>query len=235
MHEDHLPEHQPVKRERPAVSVDIVSFCLVSNAGLQVLLIRRRFSPFEGMWAAPGGFVEIDESLEQAAVRELAEETGIATEFLEQLHTFSDPDRDPRTRVITVAYLALVPPEATKHRAGDDAAEARWFGIASLPELAFDHQEIIDYALARLRDRLQDTAVVYHLLPRVFTLTELQGAYEAILGESLDKRNFRRKMLASGTLENTGRRREFVEGRPAILYRYRADAASTGKLRPTYA
>lgn len=215
---------------RPALTVDIVIFTLRDNR-LQVLLIQRANEPFAGCWALPGGFVNMEESLEEAAARELEEETGIKEAYLEQLYTYGDPDRDPRGRVVTVAYFALIPADAPVRReGGSDASQARWFPVDRLPPLAFDHAEIIAYALRRLRYKLEYTAVGFELLPSEFTLTEIQRTYEMILGEKLDKRNFRRRMLESGIIEPTPHRR-VGEGRPARLYRYRDDAVAEVKAR----
>jgi 8-oxo-dGTP diphosphatase len=169
-------------------------------------------------YALPGGFVLEKESVEAAAGRELREETGIDKMYLEQLYTFGDPNRDPRGRVITVAYYALVPHNQSL-RAGTDAADAAWFPVSGLPPLAFDHRKIIDYAHMRIRNKLNYTNVGFELLPRKFTLTELQLVYEAILGELLDKRNFRRKITQQGIVKplkewvRTGRK-------PAQLFRF---------------
>lgn len=225
-----IEQYDPTEYERPSVTVDIIIFALVQD-DLQVLLIRRKHAPFAGMWAIPGGFIHMDESLEDAAARELAEETGVTDVYIEQLYTFGNPDRDPRTRVITVTYFALVPYGAINHRPGDDASETAWFSMFDLPELAFDHQEILNYALTRLRYKLEYTAVGFELLPDVFTLTELQRAYETILGEELDKRNFRRKILSADILEETGQKKKTGEGRPAKLYRYKQDAVAEVKTR----
>jgi 8-oxo-dGTP diphosphatase len=225
-----LIDYDPSRYERPSVTVDVVIFSLIDN-DLQVLLVKRKYAPFAGFWAIPGGFVRIDESLEDAAARELAEETGVTGVFIEQLYTFGDPDRDPRTRVITVTYFALVPHDVIKHHPGDDAAETGWFSMNNLPEMAFDHEEILAYARTRLRYKLEYTSVGFQLLPDVFTLTELQKAYEIILVESLDKRNFRRKILSADILEETGKRKKEGEGRPAMLYRYRDDAVAEVKTR----
>jgi 8-oxo-dGTP diphosphatase len=184
------------------------------------------------MWALPGGFVNIDESLEDAAVRELEEETGVTDVYMEQLYTFGEPDRDPRMRVITVAYFALVPHTAVQqHRAGSDAIDTAWFSVLKLPELGFDHHEIITYALQRLRYKLEYTMVGFELLPDEFTLSQLQQAYEITLQESLDKRNFRRKILSAEIIEETGHKRQEGEGRPAKLYRYRQGAVAEVKTR----
>lgn len=219
--------------DRLIVTVDVVIFSLRDNAqasDLQVLLIRRRRAPFLGMWAIPGGPVARDEALEATAQRKLAEETGLTGIYLEQLYTFGEPERDPRNRVVTVAYFALVPVNAPVPRTDQDAEQVRWWSINSLPCLAFDHGHILHYALRRLRYKLEYTAVGFELLPDEFTLTELQTAYEIVLGEELDKRNFRRKILSAGILETSGGHRS-GEGRPARLYRYRQDAAAEGKAR----
>lgn len=223
--------YDPSQYERPSVTVDVVIFSLIEEA-LCVLLVKRKQWPFAGMWAIPGGFVRMDESLETAAARELAEETGVRDVYVEQLYTFGDPDRDPRTRVITVAYFAIVPADAVDEPvAGSDAADTGWFPVDDLPELAFDHAAIVDYALTRLRYKLEYTMVGFELLPDTFTLSELQHAYELILGETLDKRNFRRKVLSAEILEYTGEKRREGEGRPARLYRYREDAIAEVKAR----
>ena len=215
---------------RPALTVDVVVFTLRENR-LQVLLIRRAGEPFSGSWALPGGFVQMNESLEEAALRELREETGVQEAYLEQLYTFGDPGRDPRGRVVSVAYYALIPVDARiRSEGGSDASQAGWFPVGELPQLAFDHTEIITYALARLHYKLEYTAVGFELLPEEFTLSEIQHTYEIILGETLDKRNFRRRMLESGIIEPT-RVKRGKEGRPAQLYRYRADAVAEVKAR----
>lgn len=214
---------------RPSVTVDVIIFTLRDNY-LQVLLIKRKYPPFQEVWAIPGGFVGIDESLEEAALRELEEETGVCDVYLEQLYTFGEVDRDPRGRVITVAYFALVPAAAIDPHAGSDAAETGWWSMYDLPPLAFDHAEILAYALKRLRYKLEYTAVGFELLPEVFTLSELQAAYEVILREKLDKRNFRRKILDADIIEGTEMYRT-GEGRPAKLYRFRDDAVAEVKAR----
>jgi 8-oxo-dGTP diphosphatase len=210
--------------------VDVVILSL-REKDLQVLLIRRGHPPFKGKWAIPGGFVNADESLDAAARRELEEETDVREVYLEQLYTFGEPRRDPRGRVVTVAYFALVPDDVTA-RAGDDAAEVGWFSVAQLPPLAFDHDDILRYALQRLRYKLEYTAVGFELLPNEFTLSELQAAYEIVLGEKLDKRNFRRRIAEAGVLVETSRYREIEgQGRPARLYRYRKSAPTQVKAR----
>ncbi len=224
-----MDRHQANLYQRPLVTVDVVIFAL-RDSDLQVLLVRRQRPPQEGMWAIPGGLVKSDEPLEAAAARKLEEETGLRDVYLEQLYTFGDPDRDLRDRVITVAYFAVVPAKSIVPCAVEDAERVRWWSIYDLPLLAFDHAEILRYALTRLRYKLEYTAVGFELLPEEFTLTELQAAYEIVLGEALDKRNFRRKILGAAIIEPCNRHRS-GEGRPARLYRYREDAVAEVKAR----
>ena len=215
--------------QRPSVTVDVVTFTLREGC-LQVLLVRRRRPPWEGMWAIPGGMIGREEALEAAALRTLEEETGLGDVFLEQLYTFGDPGRDARGRVITVSYFAVVPASNVVPWAAEDAERVQWWPIDELPPLAFDHGDILSYALVRLRYKLEYTAVGFELLPEVFTLSELQSAYEIVLGEELDKRNFRRKIQSAGVIEPSGSFRA-GEGRPAQLYRYREDAVAEVKAR----
>jgi len=202
------------------VTVDLVIFTIREHR-LEVLLIERALPPFEGRWALPGGFIRDGESLEQAALRELEEETGVRDVYLEQLYTFGDPGRDPRGRVVTVAYYALISADNAHLVASTDARAARWWPLAKHPRLAFDHDRILDYAVERLRNKLEYTTVGFQLLPRRFTLTELQRVYEAILGRPLDKRNFRRKLALLGILKPVKERRREL-GRPALLYEFSA-------------
>jgi 8-oxo-dGTP diphosphatase len=200
------------------ITVDIVIFT-IQDGSLRILLVKRGIAPFAGQFAIPGGFVLEDESLEQAALRELREETGVDDVFLEQLYSFGDPARDPRGRVVTVAYFALISAERSPLCAGTDAAEAAWWPIDNLPALAFDHGKILEYAVERLRNKLEYTTVGFQLLPQKFTLSELQEVYEAILGRKLDKRNFRRKLALLKILKPTAEYRR--SGRkPARLYRF---------------
>lgn len=205
--------------ERPSVTVDVVILTMRKRR-LEVLLVKRKHWPYEGLWAIPGGFVEIDESLEDAARRELEEETAVRDVYLEQLYTFGDPHRDPRTRVITVVYYALIRSDELHIVAGDDAAESAWYPISSLPSLAFDHEKILEYTMQRLRGKLEYTAIGFQLLAPEFTLSELQEVYEAILARPLDKRNFRKKVLTTGILEPTTHTRKTGQHRPAALYRF---------------
>lgn len=210
------------REERPAVTVDVVIFTL-RDRELHVLLIKRRYSPFEGRWAIPGGFVRLDEPLERAARRELEEETGLHDVYLEQLYTFGEPQRDPRTRVISVAYFALVRADQQVVRSSNEAAEVGWFSVRNLPQpLAFDHDQIMRFAIDRLRSKLEYTTLAFQLLPEVFTLPELKQTYEQILGEELDRGNFYRKIKEANLLEPVGRQRE-SGGRPAALYRFRTN------------
>ncbi len=202
----------------PALTTDIALFT-IRDEKLAILLIRRRAEPFQGCWALPGGFVDPDECLEDCALRELAEETGITGVYLEQLYTFGKPDRDPRERIISVAYYALAPCEVLSPVAGSDAAEVAWFNLDALPALAFDHQDIIHLAQQRLRAKLDYSTVAFGLMAETFTLGELQKVYETIRGEALDKRNFRKHILALGILAETGASRRVGNHRPAKLYR----------------
>jgi 8-oxo-dGTP diphosphatase len=205
---------------RPSVTVDLVIFTIAED-DLKVLLIRRGQEPFKGRWALPGGFVEIDESLERAAARELKEEVGVTNVYLEQLYTFGEPKRDPRGRVISVSYFALVDAERQRIVAASDAAEAQWRSVFDAPKLAFDHARILDYAVWRLRNKIEWTTVGYELLPKKFTLSELQRVYEIILQRPVDKRNFRKKILAQGQIIELNESRSDVAHRPARLYSFR--------------
>ena len=217
---------------RPSATVDLCLFSVVDRA-LRVVLIERAKHPFRGQWAFPGGFIRPGETAEDTARRELREETGVTDVYLEQLYTFTDPSRDPRTWVITIAYYALVAMDRITLRAGDDAHDARWFEVhqgAKGPEvvpvgggqpitLAFDHARILNTALTRIRGKLDYVPIGFQLLPEKFTLSELQEVHEAILGHPLDKRNFRAKVQRDGLVKATKERRTGAH-RPAQLFRY---------------
>lgn len=205
---------------RPAVTVDVVLFAY-THEQLKTLLIRRAHEPYEGAWALPGGFVEMDEDLSTAAQRELAQETNLRNVPVQQLHTYGAVDRDPRGRVISVAHWAVLSQEQvaiSTVRVGSDAAEVAWTDVRDLPEMAFDHTQIVAHALARLRTETCERASGLRLLSEEFTLTEAQSLYEAVLGVNMDKRNFRRQLLAAGILRETEHMRTGSH-RPAKLYR----------------
>jgi 8-oxo-dGTP diphosphatase len=207
------------KHARPALTVDCVVFGL-DDEDLKLMLIQRDLKPFAGCWALPGGFVDIDETLETSARRELEEETGIRLSYLEQLFTFDRVDRDPRERVITVAYFALVKLDEYQVRAASDARNAEWFSVNNLPTLAFDHEEIVRVACERLRGKVRYQPIGFDLLPNKFTLRRLQHLYETILGRTLDKRNFRKKILGTGLIVELNERECGVPHRAAQLYRF---------------
>jgi 8-oxo-dGTP diphosphatase len=184
------------------------------------MLIQRALPPFEGKWALPGGFVRLDETLAEAARRELEEETGLRNVFLEQLYTFSAVDRDPRERVVSVAHYALVNLRDHSVHAATDASAAAWFGVHDVPSLAFDHAEILQVALERLRGKLRYQPIGFELLPKKFTLTQLQRLYELVLERELDKRNFRKRALAMDLLVELDEVEQDVAHRAARLYRF---------------
>ena len=218
--------------ERPSITVDVVIFSILDEM-LKALLVKRTSWPYEGVWAIPGGFIQMEESLEQAAYRKLAEETGVTSSdvYLEQLYTFGEPDRDPRTRVVTVAYFALVGADKIDlQTTTGETEDVVWFSVYDLPSLAFDHADILDYALTRLRYKLEYSAVGFQLLPEKFTLRELQDAYEIVLGTKLDKGNFRSKLRKTNVVEMVDGYRD-TGGRPARLYCFREDAVAEVKTR----
>lgn len=210
------------KYPRPSVTVDCVVFGYEPDEALKVLLIKRGGEPFKGRWALPGGFVQMDEGLDTAARRELEEETGVRISYLEQLYTFGTPERDPRGRVISVAYYALVSLAQHEAQAASDAAETEWVPVRSAlaASLAFDHHDILLKAVQRLRAKVRYEPVGFGLLPPTFTLPALLRLYEAILGTRLDKRNFFRKALEQGVLVAATGRSKGPAGRPAQLYRF---------------
>jgi 8-oxo-dGTP diphosphatase len=204
---------------RAALTVDCVVFGFDDDA-LKILLIRRGIEPFRNQWALPGGFVRPDETLDDAALRELQEETGLRNVYLEQLYTFGAIDRDPRERIISVAYFALVRRADHLPAASTDAAEAAWFEAGAVPQLAFDHAEILGIAMDRLRGKIRWQPVGFELLPKKFTLRQIQTLYEAILGRELDKRNFRKKLLALDLLVALDETSSADSKRPAQLFRF---------------
>lgn len=202
----------------PAVTTDVVIFS-IRDSRLKLLLIKRAGDPYRGKWALPGGFVDINESLDQGARRELQEETGLSGVFLEQLYTFGEPKRDPRERVITVAYFALIPSDCISLQAATDAEAVGWFAMDELPKLAFDHQHIVAMAHQRLSAKLDYSTIAFQFMPTEFTLSDLQAVYEIILQEEIDKRNFRKWVLALEQIEETGEEKRDGAHRPAKLYR----------------
>lgn len=204
---------------RPALTVDIVVFAL-DEEDLKVMLVERDLKPFAGQWALPGGFVRVDESLDEAARRELQEETGLKDIFLEQLYTFGDLNRDPRERVVTVAYYALVNLQGHNVQASTDARNAAWFSVNDLPKLAFDHELILKTAHERLKGKVRYQPIGFELLQERFTLRQLQHLYEVILDRELDKRNFRKKVLSMEIVKETSEIEKDVAHRAARLYRF---------------
>ena len=207
------------KYPRPAVAVDIVVFGL-DIEDLKILLIQRDFDPFKGRWALPGGFTNPGETLEETAVRELEEETNLSDIYIEQLYTFSDPDRDPREQVISVTYYGLVNLSEHSIEAASDARNAAWFGLNHIPELAFDHDKILNVALTRLKGKIKYKPIGFELLPTKFPLRSLQTLYEKILERKLDKRNFRKKIMKMGILKELDEIEKDVSHRAARLYTF---------------
>lgn len=208
------------KYPHPAVTTDCVIFGF-NGERLQVLLIERGIEPYKGRWAFPGGFLKMDETAEEGAKRELKEETGLENAYIQQLHTFSATNRDPRERVITIAYYALVKIQEVK--GGDDAASARWFPLDEIPPLAFDHDYILRMATQRLREQIHFQPIGFELLPEKFTIKELQSLYEAILGINFDRRNFAKKMLHLEILTELNETVWPTPKREARLYKFNSD------------
>ena len=205
------------KYPHPSVTTDCVIFGF-DGTRMKVLLVQRGIDPYKGRWAFPGGFLQMDESAEEGALRELREETGLSGAFIRQFHTFSAPDRDPRERVITIAFYALVRIEEVT--GGDDAADARWFALDEVPQLAFDHDQILRTAEQALRQQIHFEPVGFELLPEKFTLRELQNLYEAILGVRFDKRNFSNKINRLGLLEPLDEKVNPSRKKEATLFRF---------------
>lgn len=206
--------------ETPSVTVDVVIFTIAEER-LNVLLVRRGEEPFRGKWSLPGGFLLQGETLEAAVRRILHDKAGVRAAYIEQLYTFGRPERDPRSRVITVAYFALVPWTRLPEPVLPKVAGVQWTPVVYLPLLAFDHNTIVRVASERLRAKVGYTNIVVGLLPTMFRLSDLQRLYEIILGHELDKRNFRKKMHATGLLEETGQREIIGAHRPAMLFRFK--------------
>lgn len=202
------------------VTVDTVAFAVQQDA-LEVLLVKRKYDPFKNSWALPGGFVtDEDDTIDKAAARELVEETNVGNVYLEQLYTFGDKGRDPRGRTITVAYLALLRQEELELRASSDASGVAWWPVMDLPELAFDHKDIITYAHQRLKYKVEYSQAAFMLLQSKFRLRDLQSVYEAVLGRSVDNRNFRKKFLNTGVLHELNETSQEGTYRPARLYSF---------------
>lgn len=205
------------KYPHPAVTTDCVIFGF-DGSELQVLLIERGIEPFKGKWAFPGGFLNMDETAGEGALRELKEETGLENAYIEQFNTYSDPGRDPRERVITIAHYALVRIQEVK--GGDDAAKAQWFPIDEVPQLAFDHDKILRDAMRKLRERIHFEPIGFELLPKKFTMRDLQILYESILGVKFDRRNFAKKMMHYELLNQLDETVRPTAKRDALLYSF---------------
>ncbi|TVQ17381.1 MAG: NUDIX domain-containing protein [Spirochaetaceae bacterium] len=217
---DDAPRPVPADADRRDAAAEPRRDPAVDTRDLTVLLIQRDLDPYAGAWALPGGFVQMDEELEAAALRELEEETGVRDLYVEQLGAFGTPGRDPRERVITIAYLAIVNLFDHPVTAATDARNAGWFALDELPRLAFDHEQILEAALERLRTNVRKEPVVFEFLPEKFTLRQVQSLYEAILGEPLDKRNFRKKLQATGLIVPLDEVEMDVAHRAAQLHRF---------------
>jgi 8-oxo-dGTP diphosphatase len=202
------------------VSVDAVVFGYDQEHGISVLLIKRLYEPFQKMWALPGGLVLNGESIDDAVNRELKEEAGIDVNYLEQLYSFGAPDRDPRNQVVSIAYFGLVRPKDFQLSAQTDAEDVAWFSIKKLPRLAFDHKKIIDTALKRLRGKITYEPVGFELLEKEFPFSDLENLYQSLLDQDIDRRNFKKKIMALGILEETDATLQRKAGRPARLFRF---------------
>lgn len=208
-----------MKRQDIKLSVDAVVFGY-EDGKLSILLVRRKYEPFKGKWAIPGGFVLENESLEEAVERELYEETGVKINYLEQLFTFGNPKRDPRGRVVSVAYFGLVRSNVFKLSASTDAEQVNWFEIDKLPKLSFDHKEIIGTAIKRLQGKLTYEPIGFELLDKKFPFSELEKLYMTVLGRPIDRRNFRKKILGFNVLDELEEKVSKGSGRPANLFQF---------------
>ena len=202
------------------LTVDAVIFGYESNPRISVLLVERKYEPFANMWAIPGGFVKNGETLEEAVYRELQEETGVDIGYLEQLYTFGEPKRDPRQRIVSVAYFGLVKPDAHELNASSDAKEAKWFDVNDLPQLAFDHDKVLESALKRLRSKITYEPIGFELLGERFPFSDLENLYTTLLGREIDRRNFRKKILSLGILDELDEKVSKGAGRPANLFKF---------------
>lgn len=202
------------------VSVDAVVFGYDQEQGISVLLIKRKNEPFQKMWALPGGLVLNGESLDNAVKRELKEEAGIDVNYLEQLYTFGIPDRDPRNHAISVSYFGLVRPQDFQIMAQTDAEDVEWFTMKKLPKLAFDHKKIIDTAIKRLRGKITYEPVGFELLDKEFPFSDLEKLYQTLLDHEIDRRNFKKKIVSLGILEELDSMIQRKSGRPARLYKF---------------
>ena len=216
-----MQECYTYKYPRPSVTTDCVIFGYDTKEGLSVLLIKRGIEPFKDHWAFPGGFIKMDEDAETGARRELREETSLETAHIEQFGCFSEVNRDPRERVITIAYYALV--KKSDVVGGDDASEAHWFPIDNVPPLAFDHDRILRVALKTLKEKIHFMPIGFELLPSVFTMPQLQELYESILEVKFDRRNFSNKMLKLGILTVVGERPKNAGTRIPVTYKFNED------------
>lgn len=201
------------------LSVDAVVFGYEEGV-ISVLLIKRKYEPFKGKWAIPGGFVLNDEPLEKAVERELQEETGIKINYLEQLYSFGDPDRDPRGRIVSIAYFALLRPNAFKILASTDASEVKWFNIKELPKLSFDHESILNMAIKRLQAKITYEPIGFELLDKKFPFSDLEKLYITLLGRDIDRRNFRKKIVGFNVLDELNEKVSRGSGRPANLFQF---------------
>lgn len=208
-----------MSKQEIKISVDAVVFGYESGT-ISVLLIQRKYDPFKGKWAIPGGFVLNHESLEEAVERELQEETGVQINYLEQLYSFGNPSRDPRGRVVSVAYFALVRPNTFKIFASTDAEQVQWFNINELPELSFDHQEILDKAIQRLQSKITYEPLGFELLDKKFPFSDLEKLYTTLLGRDIDRRNFRKKIIGLNVLDELDEKALKGSGRPANLFQF---------------
>lgn len=206
-------------KNRIQLTVDAVVFGYDSG-NISVLLVKRKYEPFKDGWALPGGFVLENENLEQAVQRELVEETGVKINYLEQLYTFGDLERDPRGRVVSIAYFGLVKPNAFSLRASTDAEEAEWFNIKKLPKLAFDHKKILKIAIERLQGKITYEPIGFELLDKKFPFSDLEKLYSTLLDRQIDRRNFKKKITSLKVLDELDEKVSIGRGRPASLFSF---------------